>query len=370
MLPALRPAAGLVLAVLAACASGRGAARRGAGGEIAFRDGSVVEGSGIDAKNDEELFALGVAAEDAGDEATAAAALGRLVDAFPSSPRRLEALQRAGRAEHALGHWEKALARFEERARASAGPEADDAALAAADCLDRLGRAREAAAALEAVLARPGLEPGRRARALTERAVLQLRAGRPEEAERSLEAALTTHDAAAGDDPLDRAARAKALFYLGEVARARLRAAPTPDVAGDPQATRAALEAQSDLLLAAQERFLSAIRAGDAGWAVAASSRIGELYEELHAGLVGAAPPASLDPRSTLEYRAAVREEVRVLLEKAVLAYQETVSLARRTGASGALVSEAEERLARLRTELSREEGESAPQRAAPGPGM
>ncbi|HEX8907965.1 MAG TPA: hypothetical protein VF805_02110, partial [Anaeromyxobacteraceae bacterium] len=43
--------------------------------------------SALAGKNDEELFALGSAAAQAGDDPGAAAAFGRLADGFPSSPR-------------------------------------------------------------------------------------------------------------------------------------------------------------------------------------------------------------------------------------------------------------------------------------------
>jgi tetratricopeptide (TPR) repeat protein len=352
----------LLLLVALACATAR--APRAPAGEdpaaLTFREGDVVTPAPLDAelagKNDEELFAIGTAAYAAGDHARAAAAFERVADLFPASRHRATALYDAGLAERQLERWDRALERFRQLADGWAGPDADEARFFVAEGLYRTGRHAEARAELEALAARSDLGAAQHVRALVERGVIELEDGELDLAERSLKLGAAAWQLAAERERLDAAQAAKAQFYLGEVGRARFQAVRL-DPAGDEAGLAARLEEKAQLLLSAQGHYLRAVRAGDGGWAVAAGARVGELYEELHAHLVEAPLPAGLDEEAATAYREALRERVRVLVAKAVVAYEETLSAARRAGVDNAFVPRAEEALRRLRKILAEDAG-------------
>jgi hypothetical protein len=215
-----------------------------------------------------------------------------------------------------------------------------------AERLYPLGRTAAARAVLEALAARPDLGPAERARAFTQRGVIELEDGELERAERSLQLALSVTGA-------DRYYPAKARFYLGEVSRSRFEAAQVDPTQPDAAALAAQLEEKSALLLAAQERYLQAIGAGDAAWAVAAGARVGELYEELHRQLIEAPLPSGIEGDASRAYQEALRERVRVLVTKAIGAYEETLSAARRAGVESDFVPRVAAGLDRMRHVLA-----------------
>jgi hypothetical protein len=153
---------------------------------------------------------------------------------------------------------------------------------------------------------------------------------------------------------------AKARFYMGEVVRSYLQAVKL-DPAGHEAILAQQLEREAQLLLSAQSHYLSAIRTGDPAWAVAAGARVGELYEGLHAQLVSSPIPAGLDEASAHAYREELLGRIRVLVAKAVAAYEETLSVARHTGVDSAFVPRTQEALERMRRILAEDALPSGP---------
>lgn len=349
-----RLAAALALSLaLSACATAR------PGGAPAARDERAAYGD-LAGKNDEELFAIGSAARQAGDARRAALAFSRLADAFPRSGRARAALQGAGLAWRDLERWDLAAERFRRLAEAYRGDDADEARFLLAEALYRLGRRPEARATLDALAARGDLEPALVARALTQRAAIELEDGQPEAAERSLASALSTWRAADPDRRVAGYYPGKAFFYLGEVYRSYLLAVKL-DPSGDEAALALQLERASQLLLAAQGHYLDAMRTGEAGWAVAACARVGELYDGFYRQLLDAPLPRGIEGDLAEAYRDELRRSARVLVEKAVVAYEEALSVARRTATDGAFAAQAEEALARMRRILAEDAGEGSP---------
>lgn len=353
----MRRALLLSTAILLACATGRRAPAPG-DGAVTFPPDSP-ETSALDAelagKNDEELLAIGTAAAGAGDDARAAAAFAALADRHPRSPHLEEALLGAGAAFAREGEWRLALERFR-ALEARGGPEALEASFRAAEAHYRLDDLAAAHAALEGILARPALPAGARVRALSQRGVVELEQGRADAAETTLREAVRAHEAASATERLPSSAAAQARFYLGELRRAALLAAPLDPARADEGALAAELERKSELLLAAQEEYLSAIRLGDERWAVAAGFRVGELYDALRAQVLDAPLPPGLDAKQAESYRAELRREVRVLAAKAMTAYEETLALARRAGVEDVrFLADAEASLERLRATVAAE---------------
>jgi tetratricopeptide (TPR) repeat protein len=351
--------------VAAACAGPRAATRPPAANEIVVREPERIEArldDDLAGKNDEELFAAGMAASAAGAPRRAADAFSRLADTFPASPRRPAALYDAGLALRALGEWRPALERFRELAERHAGPDAEEARFLVAECHWRLGEHAEARRVLDGLAARADLDALHHARALVERGVVEAEDGEGEAAERSLAAGAAAADAG-GRDPAAAALVAKAHFWLGELERDRFLAVKLDPSAGDAARLERDLEGKSERLLVAQERYLRAIRTGDATWAVAAGGRIGELYDGLYTELVTAPLPPGLDAPAAAAYQAELRGRVRVLVTKAIRVYEETLATARRAGVEGELVPRIEAALERMRRALA--EGD-APRAAGP----
>ncbi|WP_242338781.1 MULTISPECIES: hypothetical protein [Anaeromyxobacter] len=309
-------------------------------------------------KNDEELLAIGNAAAGAaspGDDARAAAAFAALADRYPRSPHLAEALLGAGAAYARQAEWRLALERFR-ALEARGGPEGLEGAFRAAEAHYQLDDLPEARAALERILARPELPAAARVRALAERGVVEMDGGEPARSEATLREALAAYAAASATERLAPAAAAQARFYLGELRRAALLAAPLDPTQGDDGALAAELERKSQLLLSAQEEYLAAIRLGDERWAVAAGYRVGELYDALREQLLEAPLPPGLHDEQAASYRAELRREVRVLAAKAMTAYEETLALARRVRVEDVrFLSDAESSLGRLRATLAAE---------------
>jgi hypothetical protein len=92
---------------------------------------------------------------------------------------------------------------------------------------------------------------------------------------------------------------------------------------------------------------------------------VGELYEALRAELLDAPLPADLGEEEARLYRTELEEEVRVLVSKAITAYEETLSAARRAAVEGDFVTQAGEALERMRRLLA-EDGRPGAQAPSP----
>lgn len=355
---------------LAACATARGPAAQPAPQEIRFAEPAVVEatplGVELAGKNDEELFALGSAAFAAGDFPRAAAAFGRLGDLFPESRHHPAALYDAGLALQRQGEWRPALERFRALERGYLGRDADEASFRAAECLWHLGDLAEARTVLDGLSRRDDLEVLDHIRALTWRGVVELDQGDDEAAERSLRLALRAWEERGDRERLDDYFPAQAQYYLGEVYHRHFQAVKVdPSRDGEAELEKA-LELKAELLLSAQGHYLRAIRMGNPDWAVAAGSRIGELYDELHVHLTGAPLPPGLDAEAEAAYRAELARKVRVLVTKAIAVYERTLDAAQRARVENVFVERTQASLDRMKKVLSLEGAAAGPDPAAP----
>jgi tetratricopeptide (TPR) repeat protein len=305
-------------------------------------------------KNDAELFAIGTAAFGGADFARAATAFARLADLFPSSRHEPAALFNAGLAFERLDEWRLALERFRTLERKYEGPDAVEATFRVAECQYHLRELGDARATLDRLVAREGLSPGDRIRALAQRGIVELEGGEAEDAEKSLRLAVSTYRAASEDERLDEYFAAQAQYYLGEVYREWFRALPLDPSRGDDAALQRDLEHKAEMLLSAQGHYLRAIRMGNDRWAVASGFRIGELYDELRSQLLDAPLPSGFDEEHAAAYRAELRKRVRVLAAKAITAYEQTLSRAARSGVDDLrFLSDAQASLGRLKAALS-----------------
>ena len=311
------------------------------------------------------LFDGGTRAFAAGDYEKATLHFDRLAEVFPDSANALPSLYDAGLAQERLKHWDAALIRFDQYlTRAMGGPGAAPAPTAAKDATyakdatdaqfhaalaeHQLGKLDAAAARLQTLSDQAGLPLPRKGEALVQEAVCRVEQGARAEGERLLRAALVIYGSDA-DDAVDPALPAQAEFWLGEIYRSYFNESKLDPHAMAAKALGDALETKAQFLLSAQGHYLRAIRRGDGEWATASGFRIGELYEAFHDQLVNAPVPAGLSGEAQGVYREELTKKVRVLVEKAIRIYEQTLEAAQRVGAQSAYVQRTGEALERLR---------------------
>ncbi len=282
-------------------------------------------------KNDEELFAIGQAAFAAAEFERAAAAFDRLVVLHPGSRRVATALYNGGIAHQRLEQWRVALERFRALTLQFTGPDALEATFRIAECHYHLDELPAAAAVLARVSARTDLPSGEQIRALTQLGIVEVDQGQLDDAERHLRLAVSAWKSGSEQERLDDYYPSQAQYYLGEVYRAHFLAVRLDPSRRDEAGLSLDLENKASLLLSAQGHYLRAIRMGNSDWAVASGYRIGELYDALHAALVGAPLPPGLDAEQAGAYRLELKRKVRVLVVKAITIYEQTLSVAGRT---------------------------------------
>lgn len=308
---------------------------------------------------------MGQAASQAGDHARAAAAFERIADLFPASRHRAAALFNAGLARMDREEWREALTRFERMAREFTGPDVDDAEFKAARCHHELGERAEARSILDRLAARADLAPLDRIRAFTQRGVVELEMGDLDRAERSLQVALAIWSQVQEEERVDDDIPAKAHFWLGEVLRLRFQTVPLV-LAGSEEEMMGALEAKSQALLLAEGHYRRAARRGSPSFWVAGAARVGELYEELYSRMAQAPVPPGYDEEHAAAFRAVLWERIRVLVTKAVDAYQQALTAARARSVDNRFVERAEEALERMKQVLLAADGRGTPPAGAP----
>ena len=336
----------LLLAALCACTHAAQQPRRVEISEptvIAAGPPSLVPLGEMD---DATLFDAGTRAFQSGDFERATQYFDRLWQSFPASENRVPALWNAALAQERLGRYSESLPRFVEYIKSKDEPEAQ---LHAALAEHELGQLEQAAARLHALSQRPGLAPLTKASALLQEGVCRVENGARADGELLLRAAVDIYDSLAHEQPVDPALPAQAEFWLGEAYRGSFLALQLDPSQMDEKALGDAVETKAQFLLSAQGHYLRCIRRGDGEWATAAGFRIGELYEVFHNELVGAPLPRGLSEDQRALYQSELRAKVRNLVQKAIRIYEETLSVAQRTGAKSAYVEKTQAALERMR---------------------
>lgn len=163
------------------------------------------------------------------------------------------------------------------------------------------------------------------------RAMFHLR--RPAQARPLLRLAIrlhTTYVPQTGNVPTKiREAPAMAQYYLARIHdlefRSRHFRTPAAQMKED-------LEYKAKHLMLAQNLYFGTIPLRHADWSLAALYRIGEMYEQMYQDIMKAPVPEDLKPHEVKVYQQALRNKIRVLLEKALLAYRHNLLLAQRIG--------------------------------------
>lgn len=302
--------------------------------------------------NEEELYAAAVSAFAEERFDVAARCFGQLVEAHPEGPYRNEALYKAGSAHEQLRDWDAALERFTLLADPD-GPEGYplDGAFRQAEVLYHLGRFADARKVLDRIVRRSDLPLQRKLEAQVQRGVCELEAGDSEAAERSLREALEAYVPLRQREMVEDYYPAQAQFFLGELYRMHCEEVHLDPAKGIASLAKD-LEYKAELLLSAQGHYLRAIRMSHPYWATAAGAQIGLLYEALYDEMIHAPVPRELPPGEEAIYRQELHKKVRVLIGKAISAYEQTLEAAERVGSAGPFVDRTRESLQRMKALL------------------
>lgn len=305
---------------------------------------------------EEELWVCGQAALQAEAPLRAAMCFSLLADGFPQGARWREATLGAAHAWELEGDWERALERY----LAAYDPEAEDAlplVWKITSALYELDRYEETLAFLEPLLEREGLSLTDRIRTRTWIGVCKLELGDSREAEMDFRRAIFLYQREKESERVDVYFPAQAQFFLGEVYRLHYEAISL-DQTDDVERLSETFEEKAQLLLSAQGHYVRSVRFGHPHWATAAGQRIGGLYERLYDEMLAAPLPSDLTPSQQALYQEELRGKVRILVRKAIAAYERTLVVAERLGLDSAFVEETRRSLRRMEALLATPERE------------
>ncbi|GAB4306624.1 MAG: hypothetical protein Kow0090_21750 [Myxococcota bacterium] len=342
---------------------------------------------GLEAYDDAVLLSKGEEALKAGDFAFAIKFFARLLLEFPDSTLSLPArynlgyaLARAGECEKAVVHlkkfieaaetagddsllvkamvtqgfclakiglYEEAISLYEKVSRRSANaPEAIDALFYRGDALFHLKRYDEAIKQYEELLDKFHLFPHAVIETITRIAQCYIAKGELEKAESVVWGAMTYYKRMENEEYIEPRYIAEAQYQLGEIYRIKFQNV----VLEFPQEVMAErLEEKAQHLLKAQMYYLKTIRRGDVQWAAASGYRVGELYEEMYDAVMKAPIPNELTKEEGEYYHNLLRKRVKVLVKKAIQAYESTLNMAFRVGFTGEWVQLTNERMNRMK---------------------
>ena len=295
----------------------------------------------ISSLNDAELYAIGTAAMGGGDNAKACLHFERLADNFPNSHYRPDALFKAGQLLERMKDYAGSLSRFLEAAKAFGDTaEGAEATFKAGDEYYFMGDYDRAVALLEPLTHAPYLPAVRQAEAKTKTGVCLFTAGRLDDAEKTLRAVVKEIQDDLRDETHDGYLPSQAQFYLAEVYRQHFLDIKLDPTTSTEQKLLEDLEDKAQMLLSAQGHYLRCIRVGHPEWATASGYRIGELYQSLYEQMVDARPPEDLDKDQVEAYQEELRNRIRILVTKAIDAYEQTLTTAERVGATNPFIAQ------------------------------
>jgi tetratricopeptide (TPR) repeat protein len=286
----------------------------------------------------------------------ASRAFGRILDDFPKSKHYGAAAYNGGLALEALGQWQPAYERYFTLLDIEHGtPDQIDAGFRAARCLYELDKYADAIALLQRILSRTDLSENLHLAAETQIGICQLESADLTTAEATLRHAVARFEASEsnGQERLDDYYGGQAQFYLGELYRTYFEQVTLdPNKEGGIEKLGQDLEYKAEMLLSAQGHYLRAMRIGNATWATAAGTRVGELYESMYDSMMVSPAPNELEADQQKLYRDELHKKIRVLVSKAISIYERTLEAAERTGTNGPFIDAARERLERMKNVL------------------
>lgn len=313
-----------------------------------------------------ELFDQGNEALAGGSPDLALEVYARMRAEFPGSSLVPLAAFNSGVALEEKGDLAGAAARYREVATLAPGTrDALDARIRAAAVEIELGRHREALSALDQLLGDRSVTDGDRIELHARRGFVLVAEKRYADAEKALRAAIELYKGGRAAHLATDYYVAMAHYYLAEIPRRQFEEAPLR--LPDAQLKRD-LEAKSNLMLLAKQRFEDTILLANVDWATGAAYQIGAMQQEMWRALVAAPVPDQLTREEAGIYVTEVREVARPYLDAALETHTKNVEIAIRHRLDTGWTEGSRLRIAELTELLAREARGEKPAPVAPGP--
>jgi len=304
-----------------------------------------------------DLLDAGNAALAEGRYEDALARYDELVGDFPSSRLVEPALYNSGLAHEGLEQIDAALARYRAVVqRGGTGRDPLDALIRSAALTAELERWTAAAGVLDELLARDDLEPSDRVEGLARLGYVLLESKAEAESEQVLRSALAyANEVRDGAGLRTDYYVAMAQYYLAQIPHRRFLARPIrlPD-----RQIKVDIEAKSEQILLAHDRYIDTVDVGDRYWAGAAGYQLASMYRQFWDALVRAPVPpeiTGLGDKAVALYNRRVHDAARQFLEKAAGTHETNVEHADAAGYKSAWVEASRRSARRIRDILARE---------------
>jgi tetratricopeptide (TPR) repeat protein len=285
-------------------------------------------------------------------------AFDHLIVDFPDSRLVVPALYNAGLALEGKRDFDGAIERYQRLVATvpRSSPDFVDAQFRLGSVLAERERYAESAQVFEAILDRTDLGPSDRVEALARLGFALLETQDYAGTEEVLRSALAYVQDIQTTTPLESDYfSAMCQFYLGEIAHRRfghhpLRY-PEEQLAHD-------IAQKSELFLLARDRFIKAVEYKNPYWATGAVYQIGAMYLEFWKEFMAVGIPANLSPEAAKEYVKLVNqnEELRRLLEKAILYHDRNITMAKNARVQSPWVDASVEAVDTVRQILARQQ--------------
>ncbi len=321
-------------------------------------EGGTIEVEAYDAAL---LFDQGLERYETGEYAAALGIFARLLEEFPGSQLVPSATFNLALCLEKSGEVEKAAAVYASIVETYPGsPSVLDAMFRRGYCLEHLGLLSEAIAEYERVLGLSDLSGPDTVEAMARIGHAQIELGMDDEAEGTLELAVSYFVKQSEIERFDSTYyAAQAQFELGEISRVRFESVAFTT---DEAEIREALDEKLAHLVEARDAYVQTIKIGNFWWAGAAGFRVGELFRTLYDDVVDApVPPEVAADKEMVEiYFQLLDEKVMPLLESSISIWEKTLLMAERIGLEGEWVEKTDAALAETRQLLATKLGKQS----------
>ncbi|MBN2694229.1 hypothetical protein JXR93_06165 [bacterium] len=138
------------------------------------------------------------------------------------------------------------------------------------------------------------------------------------------------------------------MFYYGEILKHRFESII---IEGNEKTMAKILDQKADIVLSAQNYYISAIEHKDKYWATAAGFRIGEMFYIYYNQIMDTKLPEKLSFQEETIYRDELKKQISNLLKKAISVLEENLKMSERSGEKNIWISKTIESLQKIRDE-------------------
>ncbi len=138
------------------------------------------------------------------------------------------------------------------------------------------------------------------------------------------------------------------MFYYGEILKHRFESIP---IEGNEKTMAKILDQKANIVLSAQNYYISAIEYKDKYWATASGFRIGEMFYIYYNQIMDTRLPEKLSFQEETIYKEELKKKISTLLKKAISVLEENLKMSERSGEKNIWISQTVESLQKIRDE-------------------